>query len=152
VASTQVRRAVVAGGLAVLGFALAAFSPPFCPTALFLGLPCPGCGLTRATMALLHGDFGAALRFHPLSPVLLPLFGGAMALVLVDYVRGPERRRVTPAWWTSRAATFAFSGLLALLVGVWLARFAGYLGGPVPVVSLRELEARRLEPPADRSR
>jgi hypothetical protein len=98
---------------------------------------------------MLHGDFGAALHLHPLSPVLVPLFGGAMALVLFDYVRGPERRRPTPTWWTSRSATFAFSGLLAVLVGVWLARFAGYLGGPVPVESFRDLEARWLEPSAN---
>jgi hypothetical protein len=149
VASAQVRRAVVAGGLAVLGFAFAAFGPPFCPTALLFGIPCPGCGLTRATVAMLQGDFGAALHLHPLSPVLVPVFGGAMALVLFDYVRGPERRRPTPRWWTSRAATFAFSGLLAVLVGVWLARFAGHLGGPVPVESFRDLEARWLEHPAN---
>ncbi|HUG35516.1 MAG TPA: DUF2752 domain-containing protein [Candidatus Limnocylindrales bacterium] len=147
--SAQVRRAVVAGGLAVLGFAFAAFGPPFCPTALFFGLPCPGCGLTRATVAMLQGDFGAALQLHPLAPVLVPLFGGAVALALLDYVRGPELRRATPSWWTSRAATFAFSGLLAVLVGVWLARFAGYLGGPVPVESFRDLEARWLTPPAN---
>ena len=142
----MVRRAFVVTGLAVLGFVFAAFGPPFCPSALLLGVPCPGCGLTRATVAMLHGDFGAALRLHPLSPVLVPLFGGALFLVLFDYVRGPERPRTTPAWWTSRAATIAFSGLLAVLLGVWVARFAGYFGGPVPVESFRDLEARWLAP------
>jgi hypothetical protein len=148
-ASAQVRRAVVAGGLAVLGFVFAAFGPPFCPSALFFGVPCPGCGLTRATVAMLRGDFAAALHLHPLSPVLVPLFGGAVALVLFDYVRGPERPRAVPAWWTSRTATIAFSGLLAVLLGVWLARFAGYFGGPVPVESLRDLHAHRLAPHLD---
>jgi hypothetical protein len=148
-ASAQVRRAFVAGGLAVLGFLFAAFGPPFCPSALFLGVPCPGCGLTRATVAMLHGDFASALRLHPLSPVLVPLFGGALALVLFDYVRGPERPRAVPAWWTSRAATAGFSVLLALLLGVWVARFAGYFGGPVPVESLRDLQAHPLAPHAD---
>jgi hypothetical protein len=148
-ASVQVRRALVAGGLAALACVFAAFGPPFCPTALLFGVPCPGCGLTRATVAMLHGEVGAALHFHPLAPILVPLFGGAVALVLVDYVRGPTRRRLVPAWWTSRAATYAFSGLLAVLVGVWLARFAGYFGGPVPVESFRDLEARWLTPHAD---
>lgn len=144
----QVRRAVVAAGLVVLGFGVAAFGPPFCPSALFFGVPCPGCGLTRATVAMLRLDFGAALRFHPLAPVLVPLFGGAVLLALVDYVRGPDQPRVTPAWWTGRTATIAFSGLLAALLGVWVARFAGYLGGPVPVESFHDLEARWLEPHA----
>jgi hypothetical protein len=147
-ASVQVRRALVAAGLAVLGFVFAAFGPPFCPTALIFDIPCPGCGLTRATVAMLRGEMGAALHLHPLAPILVPLFGGAVALALIDYVRGPTRRRVMPAWWTSRAATFAFSGLLAVLVGVWLARFAGYFGGPVPVESFRDLEARFRTPHA----
>jgi hypothetical protein len=144
----MVRRAFVATGLAVLGFAFAAFGPPFCPSALLFGVPCPGCGLTRATVAMLHGDFTAALHLHPLAPVLVPLFGGALFLVLFDYVRGPERPRATPAWWTSRAATIAFSGLLVALLGVWVARFAGYFGGPVPVESFRDLDARWLAPHA----
>ena len=30
------------------------------------GFPCMGCGMTRAYMALLHGDFAAAFAFHPM--------------------------------------------------------------------------------------
>jgi hypothetical protein len=32
--------------------------------------------------------------------------------------------------------------LFVLTLGVWIARFAGYLGGPVPVTSMREWIAR----------
>ena len=39
----------------------------------FCGLPCPGCGLTHAAIALfLHGDTIASLRYHAL---LLPIAG-----------------------------------------------------------------------------
>jgi len=30
------------------------------------GIPCPGCGLTRAWLSFFHGDFLKALRWHPL--------------------------------------------------------------------------------------
>lgn len=30
------------------------------------GVPCPGCGMTRAWLAFLTGHFDAALAYHPL--------------------------------------------------------------------------------------
>lgn len=38
----------------------------------FLGIPCPGCGLTRATIAFCHGDFGSAIQLNPLVLVVVP--------------------------------------------------------------------------------
>lgn len=41
------------------------------------GIPCPGCGMTRAVLALLRGDFAGALRLHGMVwslPVVLLLF------------------------------------------------------------------------------
>ena len=43
-----------------------------CPAKLFLGIPCPGCGLTRAYFSALRLDFAAAFRYHPLFPVAMP--------------------------------------------------------------------------------
>ena len=36
-----------------------------CPSVVLTGLPCPGCGLTRAAFAVLRGDFLRAWELHP---------------------------------------------------------------------------------------
>lgn len=41
-----------------------------CPFRALTGLPCPGCGLTRAFCALGHGEIVRAVRFNLLSPFL----------------------------------------------------------------------------------
>ena len=46
------------------------YYPP-CLIRRWTGLYCAGCGATRATHALLHGDVAAALRFNPLFVVLV---------------------------------------------------------------------------------
>ena len=35
------------------------------------GYPCPLCGMTHALSAMVHGQWGEAVRFHPLSPVVM---------------------------------------------------------------------------------
>ena len=37
-----------------------------CPIRYLTGINCPGCGMTRAYIALWHGNFKAALANHPL--------------------------------------------------------------------------------------
>ncbi len=37
-----------------------------CVFQFFLGIPCPGCGMTRAMFSALRLDFGGAFRYHPL--------------------------------------------------------------------------------------
>lgn len=44
--------------------------PSLCPFYELTGLPCPGCGLTRAFVCIGHGQWGASLRWHPLGLVL----------------------------------------------------------------------------------
>lgn len=36
-----------------------------CPSRLLFGIPCPGCGITRAFLLVLLGDFSSATRMHP---------------------------------------------------------------------------------------
>ena len=37
-----------------------------CPFKLLTGVPCPGCGMTRAYLYLFEGDIQGAFYFHPL--------------------------------------------------------------------------------------
>lgn len=110
--------------------ALVALTPPgaveggpvLCPVRRATGRPCPGCGLTRALVHLAHGDLRAAVRYHPMGPVLGLLLiawacsGEAHADTALDPQRWTEGRfrkvalgAVTVGWlgWASRRATTA---------------------------------------------
>ena len=102
--------------------------PAFCPFYRLTGLPCPGCGLTRAFVCLGHGRWAEALHWHPVGWLVYAVFvllwfetgltlargrpmlpmpqrtggrlslAGAMALLLVGVLR--------IAWLTAHHQTF----------------------------------------------
>ena len=136
-----------AGIVAALGgvFALIVWQRlPFCPLASIAGIPCPGCGLTRATLALAHGDVHRAVELHPLVFVLAPLFIAAVLSAAWGFVRGPRPNATPRVWLASRTANLLGSALLALTLGVWGARFFGCFGGPAPVTSYTEWHRTRV--------
>jgi hypothetical protein len=104
---------------------------PLCPFATITRHPCPGCGLTRATFALAQGHVHDALRFHPLCLVVVPLVVTALAYNAFTYVKDGRvaAAESVQGTWTTRLST----ALAAVLLGVWIARFLGAFGGPVPV-------------------
>jgi hypothetical protein len=98
-----------------------------CPLRALAGVSCPTCGMTRATRLALNGELGAALVMHPLVFLVVPLLTVYLAVELGGYVRSGR-------WGTSAKIPFGhflFYGTVALLVGVWIARLCGALGGPV---------------------
>jgi hypothetical protein len=90
----------------------------FCFSRRFLGIPCPGCGLTRAFAHLAKGEWTAALSAHPLAPVLA---GEAVVgwLLWGLGLRRPLRRPDWPNWITPVAL-----GHLAVLCALWLGRLS----------------------------
>jgi hypothetical protein len=59
---------------------------------LVLGLPCPGCGLTRAFCLMSHGRFGEALAFHGLAPLMLGYLAFLWIYKVVESARGTPLR------------------------------------------------------------
>jgi hypothetical protein len=89
--------------------------PTICMSRAWLGIDCPGCGLTRSFVCLAQGRWRASLAYHPLGWVMA-------ALVLVQF---PYRlaclsgMRPLPRAWTAPIAWI----LTALLIGTWIAKF-----------------------------
>lgn len=111
--------------------AIVVFSIPVCPTATIFHFPCPGCGLSRATMALLRGDFAVAFRIHPAVFIVLPVLGLYMLGQVATYVN-PEWKRLAKLLrnkWLERAII----AMMLVVVALWVARFFGAFGGPVSV-------------------
>jgi Protein of unknown function (DUF2752) len=46
---------------------------PRCPVLALTGWQCPGCGMTRAFAALLHGHWAMSWQYNPLALLLLPV-------------------------------------------------------------------------------
>ena len=90
-----------------------------CPFLHLTGIPCPGCGLTRATYLLLRGDVKESLAFHAFSPVVVLGLG-----ILTSSVLLPEKPRAR--WAESLARIERKTGiiliLLAALILYWLGR------------------------------
>ena len=85
--------------------------------------------MTRAARAALSLDFAAATRAHPLWFVVLPALAIYLAIEVGSFAitgraRGLDRKL---------GVQIAFGAIMALLVCVWIARFFGAFGGPVPV-------------------
>jgi hypothetical protein len=98
---------------------------PVCPSRALFGLPCPGCGLTRATMAALGGDFAGMLHYHPLAPIMAPLFG--LALLRTSLVSaGLVNRSWDPL---ARIPSWVYLILVVAMIALFVARLFGLLGG-----------------------
>lgn len=103
-----------------------------CVFARVFRTPCPGCGSTRAVVCLLHGDFDGVLRFNPVGPVMALLIGVLALQGIVSIARYGDLRNVGDGHLGGLIKRGIFL-VAAVDVVLWIARFFGALGGPVPV-------------------
>lgn len=111
-------------------FVFIAFDLPICPFRIGLGVPCPGCGLTRATLAGVTGDLHGMLHFHPLAPIVTPLVVFTVSRGILAYAG------VIPRTWDplEKVPTWVWTAFALVLLGTWGLRAGGLLGGlPDPI-------------------
>jgi hypothetical protein len=88
--------------------------------------------MTRAVRLLAAGDLAGSLHMHPLAvPVLAVNLAFAFATVWLTLRDGSPFRAWS--WRPGRAIVVGAGVIYVLALMLWLARFAGALGGPVPV-------------------
>ena len=93
---------------------------PTCISLLVFKVPCPACGMTRSSLALLTGDLSKSFHYQP---ILIPLILLCIASVPLAYFLDDKQWKQTVPRMTGAAGV----GLLV----VWLLRFVGLFGGPI---------------------
>ncbi len=109
--------------LLLTGAALSRSSGVEMPSCLFrrvAGQPCATCGGTRATMYLLHGQAGSALRMNPLVTVAWFAIPGIAVWQRAGHRNG--RGRISPAterrFWVAAGLLFGANWVYLILWGV----------------------------------
>lgn len=85
------------------------------------GIPCPGCGMTRAYLSAFRLDFTEAFRMHPLWPITVPLLAVSLW----------KNGRI---FASSRANTIFYSAFLFVYLGVYIFRIIYLFPDIVPML------------------
>ena len=116
------RRFRFAGVILILYYAAArVFLHGLCPVVYFTGVPCPGCGLTRAVLFFATGQFARSFAINPAGILWIAL---ALYFTVNRYILGRHNRRET---------ALLLAIVASVTIGVYLYRMALYFPGPPPV-------------------
>lgn len=90
-----------------------------CPLRHGLGIPCPGCGMTRAGLAMLSGDWSKMLQYNAFAPA----FSLALLLMIIVWLMPAQ----SAARLTARIMTLENRTGLTVIIATafllyWLAR------------------------------
>ncbi|MEQ6900891.1 DUF2752 domain-containing protein [Nocardioides sp. YIM 152588] len=104
---------LVGGGVLALAVACLASpatiedGPVLCPFRRLTGLPCPGCGLTRSWVYLVHGWWRESFLAHPFGPIAAGIVVALAVLLAVSRVRRAPAPPVDR--WSRHPLTWAFA-------------------------------------------
>lgn len=83
-----------------------------CVLRTITGIPCPGCGLTRATLSILRLNFSVAFRYNPMVFVIWPV----AFFLLYKYLRSREYRKSFTKKYTPLFVTIGVCMILVYIV------------------------------------
>ena len=111
---------LLTGALSLNVVALALHLPGWeCAFFRVTGLPCPGCGLTRACVLLLRGEVEASIKFHAFAPIFVLFIGMLIICTLLP-------RTVTEPFIDKAETLERKTGITIIILGglilYWLAR------------------------------
>ena len=96
--------------------------PELCFARRITGYGCPGCGMTRCFISLMHGDFAAAWHYNPAGLLLFTLMAAQIPFRSLQLWR---IRRGLPEWNTGWTAQVLLGILAVLMIGQWALRLVG---------------------------
>jgi hypothetical protein len=96
--------------------------PPLCAMKRYIGLDCPGCGLTRSFIAVGHGRWQEAWQFNPAGPLWFVLVAAQIPWQLLQLRRLKQGKPAIDSGWCGQA--LLWSALSALILQ-WVVRQLG---------------------------
>jgi hypothetical protein len=96
----------------------------FCWFRSMTGLPCPGCGLTRAVFAISGGEFAAAWHFNPFGYLAYGILIVMLLLPILGRVAPKITAFIESSWFLNMFIGLSVAGLMIF----GLIRLAFYLG------------------------
>lgn len=126
----KLKTTVIALGAFVIYYVVVAFvlNQPTCIFRNTIGIPCPGCGMTRSYIHLLHGDIAGAWEMHPLFG-LVPILG---VFAASDYIL--RKRQVHVRKGLSYMLRGGMTVCVALFIGVYVYRMVTLFPNTEPMV------------------
>ena len=116
--SRKVSLIIIGATVSQLLWAFFGFPGWQCPLLHAFGIPCPGCGLTRACLALLHGEWQQALTIHAFA-LFMPL---ALIFISIGVLPARHKQQFIVQVEKIERRTGIFTILLLALLAYWLVR------------------------------
>lgn len=96
---------------------------PLCVVKMFVGIDCPGCGLTRSIAFLTHGQIRKSVDFHPLG-IIIALW--LLYMFIREAINAVFKKSLKPLLSQKARDTILF-GFIAAIITQWLIKLYFFL-------------------------